>query len=57
MAKVAHSARCARYANANKQKSSRNGQMTRKYLKDNQLVAILFDKGIGICVMSIGNYS
>ena len=28
-----------------------------KYLKDNKLIAIPFDKGIGICVMSIENYS
>ena len=41
----------------NKQKSSINIQMTKKYLKDNKLIAIPFDKGIGICVLSIENYS
>ena len=32
-------------------KSSRNVNMTKKYLKDNNLLAIPFDKGIGICIM------
>ena len=32
-------------------KSSRNIQQTKKYLKDNDLLAIPFDKGIGICIM------
>ena len=41
----------------NKQKSSISIQMTKKYLKDNKLIAIPFDKGIRICVMSIENYS
>ena len=34
-----------------KQKSPRNITMTKRYLKDNELLAIPFDKGIGICVM------
>ena len=34
-----------------KLKSSRNITMTKKYLKDNKLLAVPFDKGIGICVM------
>ena len=25
--------------------------MTKKYLKDNDLMAIPFDKGIGVCIM------
>ena len=33
-------------------KSSRNITLTKKYLKDNNLLAVPFDKGIGICVMS-----
>jgi len=32
-------------------KSSRNVDMTKKYLKENNLLAIPFDKGIGICIM------
>ncbi len=32
-------------------KSSRNITLTKKYLKDNNLLAVPFDKGIGICVM------
>ena len=34
-----------------KLKTSRNIQMTRKYLKDHDLLAIPFDKGVGMCVM------
>ena len=37
--------------NCKKQKSSRNIQMTKRYLKENDLVAIPFDKGVGICLM------
>merc|ERR1711888_564566 len=37
-------------------KSSRNIQMTKKYLKDNDLLAVPFDKGIGICVMKKEDY-
>ena len=37
-------------------KSSRNIQMTRKYLKDHDLLAVPFDKGIGICVMRKEDY-
>ena len=40
-----------------KQKSTRNITMTKKYLKDNNLLAIPFDKGIGICVMKKEEYS
>ena len=40
-----------------KQKSTRNITMTKKYLKDNNLLAIPFDKGIGICVMKKKGYS
>jgi len=41
----------------NKQKSSRNIQMTKRYLKENQLIAVPFDKGIGFCIMSIESYN
>ena len=34
-----------------KQKTSRNIIMTKKYLKENELLAVPFDKGIGICIM------
>ena len=34
-----------------KLKASRNITLTKKYLKDNKLLAVPFDKGIGICVM------
>ena len=37
-------------------KSSRNIQMTSKYLKDHDLLAVPFDKGIGICVMRKEDY-
>ena len=40
----------------NKQKPSRNIQMTKKYLKDHDLLAIPFDKGIGICIMKRETY-
>ena len=33
------------------QKSPQNKMMTKKYLKDNELLAIPFYKGIGICIM------
>ena len=39
-----------------KQKNSRNIQMTKKYLKDNDLLAVPFDKGVGICVMKRCDY-
>ena len=39
-----------------KLKTSRNIQMTRKYLKDHDLLAIPFDKGVGICVMKKQSY-
>ena len=34
-----------------KAKSSRNITLTKKYLKQNELLAVPFDKGVGICVM------
>ena len=34
-----------------KLKNSRNITLTKKYLKENDLLAIPFDKGVGICVM------
>ena len=34
-----------------KQKASRNVTLTKRYLKENNLLAVPFDKGIGICVM------
>ena len=37
-------------------KPSRNIYLTKRYLKDNNLLAVPFDKGIGICVMSEGKY-
>ena len=37
-------------------KSSKNIQMTKKYLKDHDLQAVPFDKGIGICVMKKEEY-
>ena len=37
-------------------KSSRNIQLTKRYLKENDLVAVPFDKGIGICVMKRQDY-
>ena len=40
-----------------KQKSTRNITMTKKYLKENNLLAVPFDKGIGICVMKKEEYS
>ena len=39
-----------------KQKYSRNVQLTRRYLKDNDLVAVPFDKGTDICVMKVHVY-
>ena len=43
--------------NCNKQKSPRNIQMTKKYLKDHNLLAVPFDKGIGICLMKSELYN
>ena len=37
-------------------KSSRNIQMTKRYLMDNNLLAVPFDKGIGICLMKKEDY-
>ena len=39
-----------------KQKSQRNITMTKPYIKENDLLAIPFDKGIGICVMDKQSY-
>ena len=39
-----------------KVKSSRNVILTKKYLKDNSLLAVTFDIGVGICVMSKETY-
>lgn len=43
--------------NCKKQKTPRNVQMTRKYLKENDLLAVPFDKGIGICLMKTDTYN
>ena len=43
--------------NCNKQKNSRNIQMTCRYPKENKLVAIPFDKGIGVCLMTVDTYN
>ena len=37
-------------------KSSRNIILTKKYLKDNNLLVIPFDRGVGICIMSKEQY-
>ena len=39
-----------------KMKTSRNIQMPKKYLKENDLLAIPFDKGIEICIMKKDTY-
>ena len=39
-----------------KQKSPRNLVMTKKYLTENKLMAVPFDKGIGFCVMKVNSY-
>lgn len=41
----------------NKQKGSRNMKMTNKYLKENNLIALPFDKGIRICIMKVETYN
>ena len=38
-------------------KSSRNILLTKKYLKEKDLLAIPFDKGIGICIMKRETYN
>ena len=40
-----------------KQKQSRNLTMTKRFLKENNLIAVPFDKGIGICVMKKEDYN
>ena len=37
-------------------KNSRNVTLTKQYLKENDLLAIPFDKGIGICLMHKNAY-
>ena len=37
-------------------KESRNVILTKKYLKDKNLLAVPFDKGIGICLMTVDTY-
>ena len=39
-----------------KLKPSRNMMMTNKYLRENKLLAIPFDKGVGICLMTKDTY-
>ena len=39
-----------------KMKTSKNIQMTKRYLKEHQLLAIPFDKGVGICIMRKETY-
>ena len=39
-----------------KQKPSRNISATKRYLKKNNLLAVPFDKGMGICVMKKETY-
>ena len=39
-----------------KMKCSRNINLTKKFLKENDLLAVPFDKGVGICVMRKHNY-
>ena len=38
-------------------KCARHLKMTKKYLKDNKLLAVPFDKGVGICLMSKDSYN
>ena len=40
-----------------KLKCSKHINMTKKYLKDNELLAVPFDKGIGICLMKRETYN
>jgi len=39
-----------------KMKPNRHIQMTRKYLTNNRLLAVPFDKGIGFCLMTVDQY-
>ena len=39
-----------------KQQTSRNITMTKRYLKERDLLAVPFDKGIGICLMKVEDY-
>ena len=40
-----------------KQKSTRNIQLTKRYLKENNLLAVPFDKGVGVCLMKKDAYN
>ena len=39
-----------------KMKTPRHLMLTRKYLNDNRLLAVPFDKGIGFCIMKVEKY-
>jgi hypothetical protein len=39
-----------------KQKSSRNILLTKQYIQENDFLAIPFDKGLGICLMTKAKY-
>ncbi|XP_066920782.1 uncharacterized protein [Clytia hemisphaerica] len=39
-----------------KQHTTRNLSLTKRYLKENKLLAVPFDKGVGICLMKITTY-
>ena len=39
-----------------KLKSSRHIQKTKTFLKENKFLAVPFDKGVGICLMSVETY-
>ena len=39
-----------------KMKTSRNLMLTKKFLKENSLLAVPFDKGVGICIMKSEDY-
>ena len=39
-----------------KQKASNNIKATKRYLKEKELLAVPFDKGVGICLMKKGDY-
>ena len=39
-----------------KMKTPRHLMLTRKYLNDNKLLAVPFDKGIGFCIMKMDKY-
>ena len=37
-------------------KESRQVILTKKYLKEHNLLAVPFDKGVGICLMTVDTY-